>query len=71
MLRWTPKDIDQLRRVLEDQPGDGKVEADQDTGVTESTVNEPRARPMWPGDLVITTPRKDYPEAVVKISKRS
>ena len=71
MLRWTPKDIDQLRRVLEDQPGDRKVEADQDTGVTEKTVDELRARPMWPGNLVVTTPREGYPEAVVKISKGS
>jgi hypothetical protein len=71
MLRWTPKDIDQLRRVLEDQPGDRKVEADQDTGVTERTVDQLRARPMWPGDLVITTPREDYSEGVVKISRRS
>jgi hypothetical protein len=71
MLRWTPKDIHQLRRVLEDQPGNRKVEADQDTGVTERTVDALRARPMWPGGLVITTPRGDYPEAVVKISKGS
>jgi hypothetical protein len=37
--------------------------------VTEKTVAELRARSTWPGDLVVETPREDYPEAVVKISK--
>ena len=46
-----------------------KVEADEDTGVTEKTAGELRARSTWPrGIVVITPPREAHPEAAVKIS---
>jgi hypothetical protein len=64
-------DIPGLHQILQDQPGDRRVEADEDTGITEKTVDELRARTTWPGDLVVTVPRENYPEAVLKISKRS
>jgi hypothetical protein len=58
-----------LISALIGQPDERKVEADEDTGVTEKTVAELRTRTTWPGGLVVTTPRENYPEAVVKISK--
>jgi hypothetical protein len=66
------EDIDRLRMVLDDErlTDDMKVEADEDTGVTEKTVGELRARTTWPRGLVVIIPREHHPEAVVKISKR-
>jgi hypothetical protein len=69
-MRLTPEDMQQLISALMGQPDERKVEADEDTGVTEKTVAELRARTTWPDGLVVTTPQEDYPEAVVKISKR-
>jgi hypothetical protein len=68
--RYLPTDIDGLRTVLDDErlTDDMKVEADEDTGVTEKTVGELRARTAWPRGLVVIIPREHYPEAVVKIS---
>jgi hypothetical protein len=70
-MRFIPKDIDGLHRILDDErlSDDMKVEADEDTGVAEKTVGELRARSTWPrGLVVITPPREAHPEAVVKIS---
>jgi hypothetical protein len=67
--RYVPPDIEGLRAVLADQPDDKKVEADEDTGITEKTVAELRARTSWPRGLVLEIVRENYPEAVVKISK--
>ena len=70
-MRFIPQDIDGLRRILDDErlSDDMKVEADEDTGVTERTVGELRARTTWrKGLVVITPPREAYPEAVLKIS---
>lgn len=67
-MRMTPEDLPQLISALMGQPDDRKVEADEDTGILEKTVGELRARPTWPGGLVVETPRDPYPEAVVKIS---
>jgi hypothetical protein len=69
-MRFIPKDIDGLRRILDDErlSDDMKVEADEDTGLAEKTVGELRARTTWPrGLVVITPPRESRPEAVVKI----
>jgi hypothetical protein len=69
-MRFIPKDIDGLRRILDDErlSDDMKVEADEDTGLAEKTVGELRARTTWPRGLaVITPPRESRPEAVVKI----
>jgi hypothetical protein len=71
VMRFTPKDIHQLIKVLDDQAGERRVEADGETGITEKTVDELRARATWPSDLVVTLPRENYPEAVVKISRSS
>jgi hypothetical protein len=46
-----------------------EVKADSETGISEKTVAELRARTTWPLGLVITTPRKLRPRSVVKISK--
>jgi hypothetical protein len=46
-----------------------KVKADPETGVFEKTVDELRARTIWPPGLVLTTPRKLHAKSVVKISK--
>jgi hypothetical protein len=67
-MELTPKDMAGLIVALMGQPDERKVEADEDTGVTEKTVAKLRARTTWPGGLRVTTPRENYPEAVVRIS---
>jgi hypothetical protein len=69
-MRFIPKDIDGLRRILDDErlSDDMRVEPDEDTGLAEKTVGELRARTTWPGGLVvITPPREAHPEAMLKI----
>ena len=69
-MRFIPKDIDGLRRILDDErlSDDMKVEADEDTGLKVKTVGELRGRSTWPrGLVVITPPREAHPEAVIKI----
>jgi hypothetical protein len=63
VTRYTPEDMDGLRTVLGDErlTDEMKVEADEDTGVTEKTVGELRARTTWPGDLVVIIPREHLP----------
>jgi hypothetical protein len=46
-----------------------QVKADSETGISEKTVDELRARTTWPPGLVVTTPRELHPKSVVKISK--
>jgi hypothetical protein len=70
-MRFLPKDIDGLRRILDDErlSDDMRVEADEDTGLAEKTVGELRARTTWPRGLGVITPTRDvHPGAVVKIS---
>ena len=69
-MRFLTKDIDGLRRILDDErlSDDIKVEADEDTGLAEKTVGELRARSTWPrGLVVIIPPREAQPEAVVNV----
>src|SRR5262249_7922503 len=69
-MRFIPKDIDGLRRILDDErlSDDMKVEADEDTGLKVKTVGELRAWSTWPKGLAVITPlREAHPEAVVKI----
>ena len=70
-LRYNPKDIGDLRKILADQPDSRMVEADPDTLVSAKTVHELREMKTWRSGLVVTTPREDRPEATVKISKSS
>jgi hypothetical protein len=70
-MRFTPKNIDELRLVLNDQPGDRHAEAAPDTGVSAKTVDELRSLVAWPAGLVVTVERENYPEITVKISKSS
>jgi hypothetical protein len=64
-----PNDIDGLRQALFGLPGDMKVEADADTGISAKTVDELRAMTSWPPGLRVDTPRERYPESTVRISK--
>ena len=68
-MRLTPKNIDQLYQALIGLPGNMKIEADPDTGVSEKTVDELRSRVTWPTGLVVVTPREHYPEVTVTISQ--
>jgi hypothetical protein len=69
MTRYVPEDAAALRLCLDDQPGDRNVEADPDTGIDAKTVQDLRARTTWPPGLVVETPRENYAEATVRISK--
>ena len=64
-MRLDPENIDDLRKGLADQPGDRKVEADEKPSVNFAL------RALWPGGLVVETPRENYPEVVVEVSKAS
>jgi hypothetical protein len=68
LFRNVPANIHELHLAVAGLPKDMKVKADSETGVSEKTVDELRARTTWPPGLVVTTPRKLRPP-VVKISK--
>jgi hypothetical protein len=57
-MRFIAKDIDGLRRILDDErlSDDMKIEADEDTELAEKTVGELRAWTTWPTGLVVITP---------------
>ena len=65
-----PANIHDLHLALAGLPNNMKVKAHPETGVSEKTVDELRARTTWPTGLVVMTPRKLKPKSVVKISKR-
>ena len=69
LFRSVPANIHELLLALAGLPTDMKVKADPETGVFEKTVDELRARTIWPPGLVLTTPRKLHAKSVVKISK--
>ena len=69
LFRNVPANIHELRLALAGLPKDMKVIAHSETGVSEKTVDELRARTTWPPGLVVTTPREVHPKSVVKISK--
>jgi hypothetical protein len=58
LFRNVPASIHELYLALAGLPKDMEVKADLETGVSEKTVDELRARTTWPRGLVITTPRK-------------
>jgi hypothetical protein len=59
-MRYAPRDMEQVRQCLEDQPEDRMVKAGSDTGVTEKTVGELRARTTWPPGLILVVPREPW-----------
>jgi hypothetical protein len=69
LFRNVPANIHELRLALAGLPENMKIIADSETGVSEKTVEELRARTAWPPGLVITTPRKLRPKSVLKISR--
>jgi hypothetical protein len=69
-MRLIPEDKAALIKCLIGQPDDRTVEPKADTGILATTVKELRELPSWPGGLVVTTPREDHPDLVVKISKK-
>jgi hypothetical protein len=71
LFRNVPANIHELRLALAGLPENMKIIADSETGVSEKTVEELRARTAWPPGLVITTPRKLRPKSVLKISRAS
>ena len=69
LFRNVPANIPELHLALAGLPKDMQVKADSETGISEKTVDELRARTTWPPGLVVTTPRELHPKSVVKISK--
>jgi hypothetical protein len=61
--------MEQVRLCLEGQPDGRKIKADPDTGVTEETVGELRARTTWPPGLVLVVPSGDWPGLTVEVVK--
>jgi len=68
LVRNVPTNIHDLHLALAGLPENMKVKAHSETGVSEKTVHELRARTTWPAGLMVTTPRKLKPKSVVKIS---
>ncbi|MGC1747397.1 MAG: hypothetical protein WA778_05275 [Pseudolabrys sp.] len=52
LLRNAPANIHDLHLALADLPNNVKVKAHPETGVSEKTVDELRARTTWPAGLV-------------------
>jgi hypothetical protein len=67
LFRNVPANIHELRLTLAGLPKDMKVVAHSETGISEKTVDELRARTSWLPGLLITTPRELRPNSVVKI----
>jgi hypothetical protein len=70
MPRFVPKNTDELAILLVGQPDDRKIEADADTGIKATTVDELRSLPSWPGGLMVETSALDFPDLTVKITKQ-
>lgn len=68
-MRYAPSDLTALLRCLDGQPDNRRVMADADTGIQAGDVRELRGMSSWPPGLVVTTPRENYPESEVRISK--
>ena len=58
LFRNVPANIHELYLALAGLPKDMKVKAEPETGVSEKTVGELRARTTWPPGLVVTSPRE-------------
>ena len=69
LFRNVPANLHELHLALAGLPENMKVKAHPETGLTEKTVDELRARTTWPLGLVVTTPRELHSKSVVKISK--
>ena len=69
LVQNVPANIHDLYLALAGLPEDMKVKAHSETGISEKTVHELRARTTWPAGLMITTPRKLKTKSVVKITK--
>lgn len=65
LLRNAPANIHDLHLALAGLPNNMKVKAHPETGVSEKTVDELRARTTWPAGLVVMTPRKLKPKAAM------
>src|SRR5262245_51200751 len=59
-MRYAPRNMEQVRWCLEDQPDDRMVKAGPDSGVTEKTIGEVRARTTWPPSLILVVPREPW-----------
>ena len=70
VVRNVPANIHDIHLALVGLPNNMKVKAHSETGVSETTVDELRARTTWPAGLMVMTPRKLKPKSVVKITKR-
>ena len=69
LVQNVPENIHDLYLALAGLLENMKVKAQSETGISEKTVLELRARTTWPAGLMITTPRKLRPKSVVKITK--
>ena len=69
LVRNVPTNIHDLHLALAGLPENMKVKAHSETGVSEKTVHELRARTTWRAGLMVTTPRKLKPKSVFKISR--
>ena len=68
LVQNVPANIHDLYLALAGLPENMKVKAHSETGISEKTVHELRARTTWPVGL-ITMPRTLKTKSVVKISK--
>jgi hypothetical protein len=69
LMRYKPKSNAALSVALGGLPEQMRVEVDADIGVSASTVGQLRQKPVWPDNLVITTPQEVYAESVVRVSR--
>jgi hypothetical protein len=70
-MRYKPKCNAALTIALGGLPEQMRVEIDAGIAVSAKTVGQLRQVPVWPDNLVITTPLERFPESIVKVSKAS
>jgi hypothetical protein len=69
-MEYIPRNIDGLRKIIADLPGDMTVEPAPDTGIMAETVDALKQLTVLPVfEIRVTTPRTIYPESTVKIDK--
>ncbi|MFY9839948.1 MAG: hypothetical protein WAK55_26445 [Xanthobacteraceae bacterium] len=70
-MHYKAKSIGALHVALGGLPGHMPIETEPGVAVSAKTVDELRKITSWPENLVIITPKENYAESVVKVSKLS
>lgn len=69
MMRFIPKDKQQLEAALDLLPDDMPVEVHPNVGVSADTVAALRLIDPVPADIVVGIPKQRMPDSIVKVDR--